>query len=57
MLDEDFLLQNLPLSKEAKATDIAQEILFHLMNEIKQNMFPKWVIPQLLMQQTNDEIA
>ena len=50
MLDEDFLLQNLPLSKEAKATDIAQEILFHLMNEIKQNMFPKWVIPQLLMQ-------
>ena len=42
---EDDLLQNLPLSNEAKATGLAAEILFYLVSEIKMNMFPKRVIP------------
>lgn len=55
MIDDD-LMQNLPLSNDAKATGIASEILFYLVNEIKMNMFPKRVIPQVLIQQTIDEI-
>jgi len=44
LMEEDDLM-SIPLSNDAKATGIANELIYYLVNELRNNMFPKWVNP------------
>jgi len=39
-MEEDDLM-SIPLSNDAKATGIANELIYYLVNELRNNMFPK----------------
>lgn len=40
LIDDDDLMANTPLSNEAKAASIANELAFYLVNEIWVHLFP-----------------
>ena len=56
LLEDDDLLQNLPMSNDSKATAIANEIMFYLQNEIWAQAFPPRVNPDKLKEITREEI-